>query len=57
MGEAAGDAEVIFAYDNVRLYFISPDGSVSSSSEPERMIIVHFSGMLNLYSLTQITLY
>ncbi|XP_034251173.1 protein spartin isoform X3 [Thrips palmi] len=43
VNEAAGDAEVIFAYDNVRLYFISPDGSVSSSSEPERMIIVHFS--------------
>ena len=41
--EAVGDAEVIFAYDNVQLYFISPDGTVSSSSEPERMIIVQFS--------------
>lgn len=43
VNEEAGDAEVIFAYDNVLLYFISPDGSVSSSNEPERMIIVHFS--------------
>ncbi|KAK3910561.1 Protein spartin [Frankliniella fusca] len=41
--EASGDAEVIFAYDNVRLYFISPDGTVSSSSEPERMLIVQFT--------------
>lgn len=43
VNEASGDAEVIFAYDNVRLYFISPDGSVSSSSEPERMQIIQFT--------------
>lgn len=38
-----GDAEVIFAYDSVRLYFISPDGTVSSSSEPEKMCIVQYT--------------
>ena len=35
---------MVFAHDNVQQYFISPDGSVTSSSEPERMQIVQFSG-------------
>lgn len=35
---------MIFAHDNVQLFFISPDGTVTSSSEPERMLIVQFSG-------------
>ncbi|XP_066999747.1 protein spartin [Anabrus simplex] len=36
----AQSATILFAHDNVRVYFISPDGNVLSTSEPDTLYIV-----------------
>lgn len=38
------EKEIIYSHDNVRLYFIAPDGRVSSSSEPNTLIIGKIKG-------------
>lgn len=38
------DAKVIYVHDDVRLYFISPDGSVTQTSEAETLTIALLSG-------------
>ncbi|XP_018331959.1 protein spartin [Agrilus planipennis] len=37
--QSAEATEVIYSYDNVKLYFISPDGTVCQTSQPQQMII------------------
>jgi hypothetical protein len=41
----AETAQLIYVQENVRIYFISPDGSVSTPSEPETLQIVHLEGI------------
>lgn len=33
------DKEILYSHDNVRLYFIAPDGRVSATLEPNTLII------------------
>lgn len=41
----AETAELVYIQENVRIYFISPDGTVSAPSEPETLRIVQLEGM------------
>lgn len=41
----AETAELIYIQENVQIYFISPDGTVSALSEPETLQIVQLEGM------------
>lgn len=37
-------AELLYVQENVRIYFISPDGTVSATLEPETLQIVQLEG-------------
>jgi hypothetical protein len=41
----AETAELLYRQENIRIYFISPDGTVSALSEPETLQIVQLEGM------------
>lgn len=49
----AQTAEILYEHDNVRLYFISSDGSVVSASEPQTLKIVRLEGTVNLHFMLQ----
>jgi hypothetical protein len=38
------DADILYKQENVRVYFIAPDGNVSSLSEPLPLIIARIQG-------------
>jgi hypothetical protein len=38
------DADILYKQDNVRVYFIAPDGNVSSLSNPLPLIIAQIQG-------------
>ena len=40
----AETAELLYVQENVRIYFISPDGTVSAHLEPETLQIVQLEG-------------
>nr|CAD7430632.1 unnamed protein product [Timema monikensis] len=39
----AETAQILYSHDNVRVYFISPDGSVTATSEPDTLKIVQLN--------------
>jgi hypothetical protein len=41
----AETAELLYVQENVRIYFISPDGTVSAPSEPETLQIIQLEGV------------
>jgi hypothetical protein len=41
----AETAQLLYVQENVRIYFISPDGTVSAPSEPETLRIVQLEGV------------
>lgn len=43
------EKEIIYSHDNVRLYFIAPDGRVSAASEPNTLIIGKIKGKFNYF--------
>lgn len=45
----SGNREIIYSHNNVRLYFIAPDGRVSATSEPDTLIIGRIEGTSNLF--------
>lgn len=47
--------QVMFTVENVQIYFISPDGSVSAPSEPSQLRILQLEGNLLKHQSEMVT--